>query len=791
MFYFFHIKRLVAQTSLLIFLLLAITGCDQKQFVREVEVVPELLPVADEPTGCTHELADNFLSSPNLKEDGTCRFSICTQENFEFESKEKNLVVQDYLKSLDDRGIRFKGEIKNSFQCGRKIGCTLKLAANYDPKAEIENGLCQIKICAQKDYQYFSQEDSSKVENYLESLEDQKIDFLGTIDLSNDCGLLKGCMNEFATNYLAEAGIENGTCQFEGCTQNHYEFENPELAIAIENYLQQLTASNIHYSGTINNMFGCGRLKGCASKIAINYNQDAELEDGSCQFLGCADSSKENYSEAFDTKLKNYLDSLMQSQTSFTGSINKNYLCGKTLGCMATLADNYSMNAEKEDGTCVFKGCAIEHRENYNQSFDYALTSYLNTLNQNQLEFSGSIKKDYLCGKTLGCMSSVALNFSPNADKENGNCFFKGCLQQDHQNYDSILKETVDQYLSQLNHENIVFSGLIEDNFQCGQKLGCTAPLASNFSTEAQLDDSTCQFEFCPFDPDQKQIAEAFNNYKEINPSAPTFTNLCTSEQTDTYTQNYSGAADIIWVIDNSNSMRSVQNHIANNFNYFIDNFIFSSIEVNMAVTTSDNSIVLESLDHLTWTKLLEDEVLYKQRFKSHIKVGTGGSGKEKIFDGLVHFIETNPSEWVREDADLMAILVSDEKEQSELNAQETLDIIKEKTQKNIIVHSINYFDKDGIKEFSGISELSGGLNIDLNQDFSQSLIQIRDQILKSLTKFPLSQKPFEGSIRVFVDNIESLEWTFNTEEQTLYFNDGHVPEENQTVIIKYVIKTP
>ncbi len=91
------------------------------------------------------------------------------------------------------------------------------------------------------------------------------------------------------------------------------------------------------------------QIYGCTDKLAINYNSQANINDGSCfyRILGCTDPKALNYNP-----LANIND----------GSCYYPLISG----CTSLSAVNYNPNAQVNDGSCVFAGCTDINALNYN-----------------------------------------------------------------------------------------------------------------------------------------------------------------------------------------------------------------------------------------------------------------------------------------------------------------------------------------------------------------------------------------------------------------------------------------
>ncbi len=189
-------------------------------------------------------------------------------------------------------------------------------------------------------------------------------------------------------------------------------------------------------------------IEGCIDSEAGNYNPEATVDNGSCEYLqidieGCIDPEAENYNpEAIiDDGSCTYSD----PETNIEG-------------CMDSNALNYSTDATIDNGSCEYpiEGCTDSEATNYNAEA---------TIDDESCEYP-----------IEGCMDSNALNYSTDATIDNGSCEYpiEGCTDSEATNYNS--------------------EAIVDDSSCEYPTEGCMDSNAINYNSEATIDDGSCEY---------------------------------------------------------------------------------------------------------------------------------------------------------------------------------------------------------------------------------------------------------------------------------------------------------
>ena len=280
---------------------------------------------------------------------------------------------------------------------------------------------------------------------------------------------------------------------------------------------------------------------------------------------------------------------------------------------------------------------------------------------------------------------------------------------------------------------------------------------------------------------------------------------------TETFNQSASTTKklDILWVIDDSGSMADEQDALGTNFSAFIDNFIAKNVDFKMAITTTDCSTDLKcgktvsgSDTKLTSAMAAQNSNLFKSDFQSLVNVGTLGSGNEKGLQALEQFMVKDQApakvnKFLRSDAYLAVVIVSDEEDQSPKLVDDYTNALKALKSSNGLVKVYSVVDVNdtnfgngvtvGSARYKAASNNTAGLIMDIRDDFYNSLSGMGESIINLLDSFALGAQPIPGSLKVYVNDVLSNSYTYDSTSRSIKFNQNALPPVGAVIKVTYL----
>ena len=235
----------------------------------------------------------------------------------------------------------------------------------------------------------------------------------------------------------------------------------------------------------------CGTLciptvEGCLDATALNYNEEANTDDGSCIEIieGCTNELAFNYDEE-----ANYDDDSCEAVV---------------VGCMDEIAWNYNVSANTDGGDCIYLGCTDIDACNYNPTAnaDSGGCTYPDDYYDCSDVCINDADADGVCDEleVLGCTSVAAINYNPEATDNDGSCIgiVYGCTDPVAFNYDETANTDNGSCVpvtfgctdsTALNYDALANT----DNGSCiAIVTGCTDSAALNYNEDANVEDGSC-----------------------------------------------------------------------------------------------------------------------------------------------------------------------------------------------------------------------------------------------------------------------------------------------------------
>ena len=257
---------------------------------------------------------------------------------------------------------------------------------------------------------------------------------------------------------------------------------------------------------------------------------------------------------------------------------------------------------------------------------------------------------------------------------------------------------------------------------------------------------------------------------------------------------------DILWIVDNSGSMRTFQTRLSANMSNFMT-YINATGNVNFRmgfITTDDHNLVAPYISNNTPNVNARAADIIDS-------IGTNGSGTEKglqkAHQALEYFLATG--EFLRYDANLIMIFVSDEHDSSPMTTSDYIQrYITIKPQEKIKAYAVIGDPPQGCESTNGmwgVNAKFGSAYYDVAMHFGGNWYSICDydwstnmtnlaQDITIKSAFELSEPdPIVDTIEVYVNGqLVTAGWYYDPVENWVRFEPDHIPTGGQTIRLEY-----
>ncbi len=247
------------------------------------------------------------------------------------------------------------------------------------------------------------------------------------------------------------------------------------------------------------------------------------------------------------------------------------------------------------------------------------------------------------------------------------------------------------------------------------------------------------------------------------------------------YQPSDTNGTDILWVIDFSCSMQSQiqQDKLAAGIEAMVNALPASGWRLNIISADPNDGEVEEQFPLVPGDGLVETYALLDAI--SHREQEAGLASSWKYF-----YNNEYASTWLRSDATLLTIFVSDEQDQSLITWQDWLVDYKALRLFGSVFASaiINPSLPDGYRE---VVEALNGVEVNvLSDDWGPGMAQATEE-LEPYEDWTLEFTPHPETIIVFKDGVEFEYWYYHVESNTIFFDI--LPGTGALVEIGYIIK--
>ncbi len=292
------------------------------------------------------------------------------------------------------------------------------------------------------------------------------------------------------------------------------------------------------------------------------------------------------------------------------------------------------------------------------------------------------------------------------------------------------------------------------------------------------------------------------------------------TDQADVFYQPDRVRSDVLFVIDCSGSMGEDQENLATNFDDFISWAVNQDVDFHLGVVSTDvdfrdewtgdppRKIFPGVLVNTTDTPKIvtSDTPNFIDAFTTNVRIGDTCSATEAGLEGawlaLTEPLMSDPTAnngFLRRDAKLYIILVSDEEDQSQGPADFYVDYFQSlKGYRNTEMLTISAIcadvPPDGKYYFA--AQATGGIFEPIAAtDWSQTLTNMGIDAFAAIREFALSRQADEGTLVVKVDGVVVAQasaqdgadgWSYYPDTNTLYFGDDVVPGKGAKIEINY-----
>ncbi|MEL6341845.1 MAG: choice-of-anchor D domain-containing protein [Myxococcota bacterium] len=266
---------------------------------------------------------------------------------------------------------------------------------------------------------------------------------------------------------------------------------------------------------------------------------------------------------------------------------------------------------------------------------------------------------------------------------------------------------------------------------------------------------------------------------------------------TDVFEQPLKAKTDILFAVDKSCSMNDDIAAVRANFFFYTSTLQSLNADYRIAIIVQDSGVISGSYDYI-------DEDLARingaaEAVAGDMLDGTEGGFTEMAFTLFQNGYEAN-SHWLRDDAKLNLVGISDEPEQSPdswANYVSYFQDLKDDPDQ-VVFHAVGGDYPSGCggnMGYEGMYQatvMTEGLFLSIcEEDWSSQLIKLAEESANDLDTFILSRDPVPETIKVRVNEVTEPDgWNYSEEKNAVVFFEEDIPDGGSIIEIEYIVQS-
>lgn len=277
----------------------------------------------------------------------------------------------------------------------------------------------------------------------------------------------------------------------------------------------------------------------------------------------------------------------------------------------------------------------------------------------------------------------------------------------------------------------------------------------------------------------------------------------------------YNNKVDIVLMVDNSSSMLQYQTKLANEIPGMISYLDQLGMDYNVVVTTTDVRTGGNGSKFIGTPKVLNRSVPDMVNvLKNRILAGQTGSDLEQGLVSVMNalspsYLSTQGAGFLRDDAMLVLIFLSNEDDYSAGTAQSYIDYFDKLKppfstgSKAWVANFLGVLDlssqctttqdyKEPGLRYMGLADASGGIKGSIcNTTLAQAVQNVQVRIIQLLTDFYLGRLPRPETIRVYVNGALVAQdatngWSYDASKNMIRFNGKSIPGIHDSIRVDF-----